>query len=99
MPSPWRRPKPCGWQRLRAHLRSAGVSRPQLFQRTASRQPIRLHDLRATFVTLSLAAGRSETWVADRTGHRSSAMIHRYRRAARSVAQLDLGALGSVALR
>jgi hypothetical protein len=52
-----------------------------------------VHDLRGTFVTLSLAAGRSETWVADRTGHTSSQMINRYRRAARSAGELSLGQL------
>lgn len=31
--------------------------------------------------------------MADRTGHRSSVMINRYRRAARQVAELDLGTL------
>jgi hypothetical protein len=36
-------------------LRTAGVTRPELFERTAARQPIRVHDLRATFVTVSLA--------------------------------------------
>jgi len=82
---------------LRGHLRAAGLDRAQLFERSETRQPIRLHDLRATFVTLSLATGRSEAWVADRTGHRSSVMINRYRRAARSVAELGLGALGSLA--
>jgi integrase len=76
---------------FRAHLRLAGVTRPQLFERTASRQPIRIHDLRGTFVTLALAEGRSETWVADRTGHKSSQMINRYRRAARSAGELGLG--------
>ncbi|HZO16918.1 MAG TPA: tyrosine-type recombinase/integrase, partial [Polyangiaceae bacterium] len=76
---------------LRAHLKLAGVDRAQLFERSAARQPVRLHDLRATFVTLALATGRSETWVADRTGHRSSQMINKYRRAARTAAELDLG--------
>ena len=42
-------------------------------------------------MTLSLSAGRSESWIADRTGHRSSAMINRYERTARSFAELDLG--------
>src|SRR6185369_14698881 len=32
-------------------------------------------------------------WVADRTGHKSSVMINRYRRAARTVAELGLGDL------
>jgi integrase len=41
--------------------------------------------------TLSLANNRTEAWVADRTGHKSSAMINRYRRAARHAAELGLG--------
>jgi hypothetical protein len=52
---------------------------------------IRIHDCRATFVTLSLAAGRTEAWVVARMGHRSSVMINRYRRAARMVEELGLG--------
>ncbi len=78
-------------KQFRAHLKAAGIDRPALFERSASRQQIRLHDLRATFVTLALANGRSETWVADRTGHRSSQMINKYRRAARTAAELGLG--------
>jgi integrase len=50
-------------------LRTAGI---ELFERTASRQPIRLHDLRATFVIVSLANGKTEQLVMDRTGHKSS---------------------------
>lgn len=79
--------------RLREHLRTAGVERAELFERSESRRPLRIHDLRATFVTLSLASGKPEAWVADRTGHRSSTMINRYRRQARSVAELGLGEL------
>jgi hypothetical protein len=78
---------------LRSDLATAGIDRPELFERSAARRPLRVHDLRATFVTLALAAGRSETWVADRTGHRSSVMIHRYRRQARQAAELNLGEL------
>ena len=44
-------------------------------------------------VTLSLANGRTETWMADGRGHRSSATINRYRRSARSAMELALGAL------
>jgi hypothetical protein len=54
---------------------------------------MRAHDLRGTFVTLALANGRSEAWVADRTGHTTSAMINRYRRTARSATELGLGLL------
>lgn len=75
----------------REHLQIAGITRTILFERSRSRQPIRLHDTRATFITVSLANGKSETWVQDRTGHRSSTMINRYRRVARTVAELGLG--------
>jgi integrase len=78
---------------LRRDLRRAGVTRPALFERSNARRPIRVHDLRATFVTVSLANGKTETWVADRTGHRSSVMINHYRRAARTWAELGLGTL------
>lgn len=72
-------------------LKTAGVDRAELFERSKSRQPIRLHDLRATFVTVSLANGKTEQWVSDRTGHRSSQMISTYSRQAREWGELDLG--------
>ena len=78
---------------FRADLELAKVDRPELFERSKTRQPIRLHDLRATFVTLALAAGKSEAWVSDRTGHRSSVMLANYRRGARTAAELGLGEL------
>ena len=52
--------------------------------------------MRGTFVPLSLAAGKSETWVGDRTGHTSSIMINRYNRSARSAK--ELGFVGLAAL-
>jgi len=76
---------------LRRDLRRGGVTREQLFERSAVRQPIRARDLRATFVTVALATGKTETWVADRTGHRSSGMINTYRRKARTWSGLELG--------
>ncbi len=78
---------------LRRALLDAGATRSELHQDGVNRRKLRVHDLRATFVTLSLANGRTETWVADRTGHRSSQMINRYRRAARSASELGLGPL------
>jgi integrase len=80
---------------LRSHLEAVGLKkeRPELFVTTEERQQIRVHDLRGTFVTISLANGRSESWISDRTGHRSSAMIARYKRQARHVDELGLGAL------
>ena len=62
-------------------------------EHNAKRRQMNVHGLRSTFVTISLANGRSETWVMDRTGHRSSAMVNRYRRVARTVAELGLGPL------
>ena len=78
---------------FRTHLASVDNIRPLLFQSNKNRSPIRAHDLRATFVTIALATGQTETWVADRTGHKSSTMINRYRRAARMAAELNLGCL------
>ncbi len=53
---------------------------------------MRVHDLRGTFVTTALANGKSESWISDRTGHRSSAMINNHKRVARSFEELELGA-------
>lgn len=80
-------------ERFRAHLLTAGVDREELHEATDERARIRVHDLRATFVTTSLANGQTETWVSDRTGHKSSAMIARYKRAARTLSELGLGKL------
>ncbi len=80
-------------EQLRQDLEAAGVKRAELFEDGENTRKMRTHDLRGTFVTLSLANGRTETWVADRTGHQSSVMINRYRRAARSASELGLGPL------
>jgi hypothetical protein len=55
--------------------------------------PIRLHDMRAVFVTVSLANGKTEKWVTDRTGHKSSQMLETYSRQARTWEELGLGTL------
>jgi len=82
---------------LRADLIAAGVDRPELHATTKARLRLRVHDLRGTFVTVSLANGATESWISDRTGHKSSAMINRYKRAARSVSELGLGRLKPMA--
>ncbi len=69
----------------------AGQERPKLFQRDVNRIPMRAHDLRATFVTLALALGKTEDWVTRRTGHSSSIMLARYRRDAQTIREHDLG--------
>lgn len=80
-------------ERLRYELRRAGVKRVELFDGAEHVAKLRMHDMRATFVTLSLAEGKSETWIRDRTAHRSTAMIERYRRHARTIQELRLGRL------
>jgi integrase len=81
-------------EQFRADLQAAKVNRAELFDKKSKvRRPIRVHDLRATFVTLALANGKTEAWVCDRTGHRSSAMVNRYRRQARQATELGLGEL------
>lgn len=67
-------------QLFRADLVTAGIDRAELFEHNDRRAKIHVHDLRGTFVTLSLSAGRSERWIMLRTGHRTSAMITRYDR-------------------
>jgi hypothetical protein len=42
------------------HLKLAGVKRPELYERSKARRPIRVHDCRATFITLGLANGKTE---------------------------------------
>lgn len=82
-----------GASQLRDHLVDAGITRPQLFERSSNRLRLRVHDLRAGFITIALANGRTESWVSDRTGHRSSAQIQEYRRTARTFAELGRGDL------
>ncbi len=74
--------------KLREHLAQAGVNRAELFESSDARRPIRVHDLRATFVTVALATGRPESWVTARTGHRSSSQVNGYRRTAATFADL-----------
>ena len=44
-------------------------------------------------IVSTLANGKTETWVSDRTGHTSSAMIQRYKRKVRMLGELKLGKL------
>ena len=76
---------------LREGITLAGVTRPELTVPKPGRLLLRVHDLRGSFVTLALATGRTEAWVTDRTGHRSSQMIYLYKRASRTAAELGLG--------
>jgi integrase len=84
-------PSGCRARLFRSHLKLAGITRPELFEENENRRPIWFRDTRATFVTVSLADGKTETWVADRIGHKSSNMINRYRRVSRTATELGLG--------
>jgi integrase len=59
----------------------AKIDRPKLFAGSKSRLRMRAHDLRATFITVSLASGRTWEWCQQRTGHGDS-MKQKYRRTA-----------------
>jgi integrase len=85
-------------EQLRDDLRASGVTRAKLFEKSEHRMNLRAHDLRGTFVTVSLAQGRSEAWVATRTGHRSTIMISRYKTEAMTAEELNLGALAPLHL-
>jgi len=74
-------------------LKAAGVTRPQLTERSEERGQIRAHDLRGTFVSLSLANNKTERWVMRRTGHTISAMVSRYAKHFENAAELKLGRL------
>ena len=71
---------------FRAHLNIAGITednRPDLFPEAKDakrRRAVRVHDVRGMFVTASLAAGHSDTWVRERTRHATPSMLDVYRR-------------------
>jgi integrase len=67
-------------EQFRDALITAGVDRAELFKKTDNRRPIRVHDLRATFVTVALAMGWTEFDIMCRTGHQSSVQLQQYRR-------------------
>lgn len=73
---------------LRADLRAAGITRDMLFGGHEAVQPIRFHDLRATFITWARREGRGWGWITDRSGHVTPAQVDRYNRGARVLADL-----------
>jgi len=75
----------------RRSLLAAGVTRAQLHERNANRSPARLHDTRASFVTVAFANGKGDLWISDRTGHTTMTERKRYRRDARAFAESNLG--------
>src|SRR5262249_47665226 len=68
-------------------------TRPNLFEAGVNRGRFGTHGYRRSFVTIHLAAGYSETWCTDRTGHETRTQLDRYRQMARTVKEIDLGEL------
>lgn len=77
-------------------LLAAGIKRDELHKGSATTKPTGFHALRSLFVTERLAVGASERWISDRTGHKSSEMIGRYQRRARSWAEAHVPELGDL---
>lgn len=73
---------------LRADLEAAGVKRSILFSKADNVEPLRFHDMRATFVTWARRQGRGEGWISDRTGHLTKDQLDRYDRGARMLADM-----------
>lgn len=76
---------------LRAACKLAGITRPELYANTDDSRHLCVHDLRRSFVTVSLALDRSERWISARTGHLSSTELHGYEKQAASFAELHVG--------
>jgi integrase len=56
-------------ENLRADLRTAGVTRADLFERSKTRKPITFHDLRATGITWMAVRGDDPLTIMARAGH------------------------------
>lgn len=76
--------------RVRAHLRSAGLDREDLFSKGKNKRHFGTHCFRRSMATRNLALGRPEDWVRQRTGHTTDE-LYRYRMQARSLEELALG--------
>jgi integrase len=78
--------------RLRGYLKRAELTRADLYSTSPLKRAFGVHCFRRSFVTRSLALGRNEDWVRQRTGHTSDELLG-YRQAAKSLAELELGDL------
>ena len=72
------------WDRVKIKSAQAGV------------RPLRFHDMRHTFATLSLEAGRSIKWVAEQLGHRDASVTLNVYAHALPVKETDLSYLPGV---
>ncbi len=67
------------------------MTRPELWTPARGQLGLRLHNARASFVTVALLSGRPEEWGRRRSKHKSSA-IENYRRDLGTFRELSLGA-------
>ncbi len=66
--------------RILADLKLAGVTRKSILEDGDGTDALRVHDLRASFITLALRAGRSHKWIMTRTGHEKLGTLSVYDR-------------------
>jgi integrase len=78
---------------LRDALKTAGVTRPELFDPDDGFKHIVGHDLRATYVTLARANGESDATIRQRTRHSTTGMIDKYDHAVGIFTELNCGLL------
>lgn len=76
---------------LRADLKTAGLSRRELFTDAEGERALTVHDTRATFVTLARRRGWSDQQIMDHTGHKHTSQLAQYNRLVRAAEQLHLG--------
>lgn len=82
---------------LRNDLDLAGVTRelrPDVYASGDGQEPMRFHDLRATFVSLHLAMGWNEVEIMLRTAHTSSKVLHHHYARRVDLAKVVLGKQG-----
>jgi integrase len=72
-------------ERLRHHLKLAGVTRSDLFQSDATRKAMTFHDLRATGITWAAARGDEPLRIKQRAGHASFSTTEIYLREAENL--------------
>ncbi|HEY3235879.1 MAG TPA: tyrosine-type recombinase/integrase [Polyangiaceae bacterium] len=76
--------------KVRTHLRRAGVARERLFTKGTNTLRFGTHGFRHSFTTRSLANGKTDDWVRQRTGHTTDQLLT-YREPSKSLTELNLG--------
>jgi integrase len=76
--------------KLRRWMQGAALDRGDLYTEGPNKGQFGTHCFRRSFVTRSLALGKNEDFVRQRTGHKSDELL-KYRQASKGFAELDLG--------